>query len=129
VPLFLPPLARRDRRRPSLDLAGQRQRGAAHLIEAPASLDPHIEMHAARARRLRPAHQAEVSQRGIGDVGHLAHLRPGHSRHRIEVHSQLVGMIQVVGPDRMGMELQAGEVCEPDKSCCIAGNDFVGAAA
>ena len=61
--LFLPPLARRQRRRAALDFARERERGAAHLGERPAPLDAHVDVHAARARRLRPADQAEVVER------------------------------------------------------------------
>ena len=63
VALFLPPLARRQRRRAPLDLARERQRGAAHLGERPAPLDAHVDVHAARARRLRPADETEVVER------------------------------------------------------------------
>ena len=52
---LLPPLARGERRRAPLDLARQRQRRAPDLVERPAPLDAHVDVHAARARRLRPA--------------------------------------------------------------------------
>ena len=58
VALLLPPLAGGERRRAPLDLARQRQRGAAHLVEAPAPLDAHVDVHAARARGLGPARPA-----------------------------------------------------------------------
>ena len=76
VALFLPPLARRERRRAPLDLARQRQRGAAHLVERPAPLDAHVDVHAARARRLRPADEPEVGERRVHDARDLADLRP-----------------------------------------------------
>jgi hypothetical protein len=47
VALFLPPLAGGDVRGASLDFPGQCQGGSAHLIEAPAPLDAHVDVHAA----------------------------------------------------------------------------------
>src|SRR5688500_17021158 len=47
VALFLPPLAGGELRRPALDLAGERERRAAHLVEGPVLLDPYTNMHAA----------------------------------------------------------------------------------
>ena len=84
--LLLPPLARRERRRAPLDLARERQRGAAHLVERPAPLDAHVDVHAARARRLRPADEAEVVERRAHDAarprGSAATRRPAPDRDR-----------------------------------------------
>jgi hypothetical protein len=49
VPLFLPPLARGDVGRTPLDFTRDRQRRTPHLVEAPAPLDAHVHMNAARA--------------------------------------------------------------------------------
>ena len=111
--LLLPPLARRERRRAPLDLARERQRGAAHLVERPAPLDAHVDVHAARAGRLRPADEPEVVERRAHDARDLADLRPLDAGHRIEIDAQLVGMIEIVGAHRMRMQLEAGEVRHP----------------
>ena len=63
VPLLLPPLARGERRHAPLDLAGERQRGAADLVVRPPALDAHEHVQPALARRLRPAAQAVVLER------------------------------------------------------------------
>ena len=80
VALLLPPLARRQRRRAPLDLARERERRAAHLVERPAPLDAHVDVDAARAGRLRPADEPEVVQRRAHDAGDLADLRPRRRR-------------------------------------------------
>ena len=71
VAFFLPPLARRERRRAAFDFARERQRGAAHLVNVQSRLDPHVDVHAARSRRLRPPDQAEVVERGADDARRL----------------------------------------------------------
>ena len=110
---FLPPLARRAPGHAPLDFARQRQRGATHLVERPAPLDAHVDVHAARARGLRPAHQAEVLERRPDHAGDLANLRPLHAGHRIEIDAQLVGMVEVVGANRVRVQFEAGEVGHP----------------
>jgi len=41
LPLFFPPLARREPLAAPLDVAGQRERGAPHIVEAPFPLNTH----------------------------------------------------------------------------------------
>ena len=65
VALLLPPFAGGERGRAPLDLARQRQRRAPHLVERPARLDPHVYVHAARARRLRPAASPKSVERRL----------------------------------------------------------------
>src|SRR5215813_8774310 len=45
---LLPPLAGSELRRAPLDFARQREGAATHLVEAPAPLESHIDVHAAR---------------------------------------------------------------------------------
>jgi len=124
VPLLLPPLARRQRRRAALDLARDRERGAPHAIEGPRALDADVDVHAAGAGRLRPADQAEILERRLDHVRDLADLGPGDAGHRIEVDAQLVGMIEVVRADRVRMQLEAGQVCHPHERGGVARHDF-----
>ena len=58
VALLLPPLARRERRRAPLDLARERQRGAAHLVEGPARA------RCARRRGCRASRTSSASRPG-----------------------------------------------------------------
>src|SRR5215218_924267 len=60
VSLLLPPLARRDVWRPPLYLASERQRGSAHLVEAPPPLDSHIYVHPSGARGLGPTEETVI---------------------------------------------------------------------
>src|SRR5688572_24008590 len=62
VALFLPPLARRQRRRPALDLARERERRAAHFVEAPAPLDAHADVHAAGPGGFGPPDEFQVME-------------------------------------------------------------------
>jgi hypothetical protein len=68
-------------------------------------------------------------ERRIDHVRHLPYLVPLHSGHWVEVDPQLVRMIQVVGSNWMGMQLQATEIGEPGECRRIAGNYFVRASA
>src|SRR6185436_10010652 len=51
VTLLLPPLAGGELRCASLDLTRERKRRTTHLVEIPAPLDTHADVHAARAGR------------------------------------------------------------------------------
>ena len=114
--------------RAPLDLARQRERRAPHLIEGPAPLDAHVDVDAARARGLGPTDQSEVVERRLHHARDLAQLRPLDARHRVEVGAQLVGMIEILGPHRMRMELEAGEVGHPGQRRGIARHHLLGQA-
>ena len=80
VALLLPPLRGRERGRAALDLARQRERGAAHLGERPARLDAHVDVHAARAAGLRPAARPSSSSSAFTSSATRrtsAHATPG----------------------------------------------------
>lgn len=47
---------------------------------------------------------------GLHHRRHLANLRPGDAGHRIEIDTQFVGMVEVVGAHRVGMQFEAREV-------------------
>src|SRR5205814_6646756 len=65
--LLLPPRSRDELRRAPLDLARERERAAAHLLEAPLRLDAARNVDAAVPRRLRPADVAELVERLMDD--------------------------------------------------------------
>src|SRR5919106_5302494 len=85
VALLFPPFAGGEPGGALFDLARERERRAAYLVEAPAPLDAHADMHAARARGLGPAGQVEVVQDGSSDLGGLFYLSPFDAGDRIEV--------------------------------------------
>ena len=70
-----------------------------------------------------------ASQGLADDQGDLAHLRVRHSRHRIEVDPQLVGVVQVVSADRVRIEVDAAQVDDPGQTRCLIDDDLVGRAA
>ena len=83
-------------------------------------------MDAARARCLGPADQAVVAQDFSDHECDPANVVPGHAGPRIEVHAQLVGMFQVVGPNRVRVQVEAAEVGDPDQAGRIVEDDLVG---
>ena len=62
-------------------------------------------------------------------AGDLTDLRPLHTRHRIEIDAELVGMIEIVGAHGVRMQLEAGEIRHPRERRRIAGDDFFRGAA
>jgi hypothetical protein len=126
VALLLPPLAGRDRRRASFDVAGDREGRAPDLGVGPAGLDPDVDVDASGPGGLRPADEADRVERLLGDQCHLADLGPLDARHRVEVDPQLVGMVEVVGPDGMRVEVDAAEVRDPGQPGGVVDHDLVG---
>ena len=59
---------------------------------------------------------------------HVADLRPRHARHRVEVDPQLVGVVEVVGADRVRVEVDAAEVGDPREPRRVVEDDLVGGA-
>ena len=81
-------------------------------------------MHAARSRRLRPADDAEVVERGAHHLSDSANLGPVDARHGIQIDAQFVGMIEIVGADGMGMQFQARQIRHPAERRGVARDDF-----
>ena len=123
--LLLPPPAGCDFRGPAFDFARQGDRGPADFGKAPARLDPAVDVEAPRPGSLRPPRQAEVLEDVARDHGHLADLRPGDAGHRIQVDPQLVGMLQISGPDRMRIQVDATEVDDPGELRRIPDDDLL----
>ena len=116
VPLLLPPLGGGEGGGAALHVAGEGQGRAADLREAPATLDAHVDVDPARAGRLRPANEAHVRKGLLDHQRHLADLRPGHARHRVQVHAQLVRVVQVIGAHRVRVQVQAAQVRDPGET-------------
>ena len=51
---------------------------------------------------------------------------PGHPGHGIQVHAQLVGVIEILGPDRVRVEVDAAEVADPGEARGVIDDDLVG---
>ena len=102
--LLLPPLRRHLPGQPPLQLAPEGDRGVTDVGERPARLDADVDVHAAAARRLRVAGEAEVAEQRprLGRDAHRV-LEVG-ARLRVEVDPQLVRVVDVGRADRPGME-------------------------
>src|SRR5262249_34381906 len=129
VPLLLPPAAGREVGHASLDLAGERERGPAHLHETPAALDAAEDVHATRTRGLREAGDAVVGQYVAAGERDPPHVIPRHTRDRIEINPQLVRMLEVVRAYRMRVHIHAAEVHDPSELRSVAQHDLVRGAA
>ena len=57
------------------------------------------------------------------DVEDLAPVDPGH---RVEVDAQFVGVVEIVGPHRVRVEIDAAEVDRPDQPRRVVQNGFLG---
>ena len=108
-------LRRREARHPTLDLAAQRERGPAHLGEVPARLDAHVHVDAPGARGLRVADELVLVEhlvdRPRATACTSAYDTPGLG---VEVHPQLVGVVDVGPAHRPRVEVEAAEVRGPD---------------
>ena len=61
----------------------------------------------------------------VHDARHLAKLGPGDARHRVEVHAEFVGMVQIVGADRVRVQLEARKIGKPRERGRVAKNDLL----
>ena len=86
-------------------------------------------MHTARAARLRPACQPHFLEQVLHFQRNTTHGVPFDARYRIEIDAQLVGMIEIVGAHRVGMQLDAAEVDDPGETSNVIDDDFLGGAA
>jgi hypothetical protein len=100
VALLLPPLAGGQFRRPALDLASQRQRGPANLVE--------VQRRSMRMLTWMPREPDVLGQptsplsasTSARHQRHATHVIPLDAGHRVEVDAQLVRVVQVLGADR-----------------------------
>ena len=125
VALLLPPLRRRPSGHARLDVARQRQSRAADLGIRPATLDAHVDVDPAGARRLRPPDEPHSFERLLAGHRDVADLRPFDARYRVEVDPQLVGMVEVVRADRVRVEVDAAEIDDPGQSGGLVDDDLV----
>ena len=65
-------------------------------------------------------------ERSSQHVRDRANVGKRHAAHRIEIDAQLIRMIEIVGANRMRMQLEAGKVCHPDERRRVARDDFFG---
>jgi hypothetical protein len=104
--------------------AREGERRPPDLVEAEARLYAHVDVHAARSRRLGPPDEPELVKDVAHKQSHAPHLVPGHARAGIEIDAQLVGMLEVVGAHRVRIEINASQVHDPQKLRRIAHDDL-----
>src|SRR5258706_15864614 len=109
---------------PYTTLFRSRERSATNLSVRPLSLDPRVHVDAARAGGLRPSHQSDRGERLTRNDRDVADLRPLDPRHRIEIDSQFVRMLQIVRAHRMRIEIDAPEVHDPRELRGVAHDYF-----
>ena len=100
-----------------------------HGGEVPLGRDPHVDVDPAVARRLREAGHPEVRQQLARDAGDAYGVAEGRARLRVEVDPQLVGVVDVIAPDRPGVEGQRAHVGAPHRHRDLGRADLVGGAA
>src|SRR4030095_4819036 len=82
----------------------------------------------ARAARLRPAHQAQLVEQRLHFECHAAYVRPRHARPWIEIHAQLVRVLERTRAHRMRMELEAAGLHAPGDPRRVVDDDLFGGA-
>ena len=107
--LLLPPRGRRELGDAALDLACEGERRLPHLGERPLGTDPRVHVDPLLAARLREADQAVLGEHVLRDDRDPPDVIERNLGHRVEVHPELVGMVDVVGADRPRVDLQAAE--------------------
>src|SRR4029079_19054929 len=60
------------------------------------------------------------------DEGDLPDLGPGHAGDRVEIHPELVRMVEVLGSDRGRVEIDAAEVHHPGEPGRLVEDNLVG---
>ncbi len=100
--------------------------GQPNLLERPLSLDAGIDVEAARSGRLGPGRQAVILEHLPGDERDLDDLAPIHAGHRVQVDAQFVGVVEVVGAHRVGVEVDTTQVDRPDQPGGVSDDGFFG---
>jgi hypothetical protein len=125
VTLLLPPLAGDELGSTTLGVSGERQGGAPYVVEAPPRFDPQVDVDAPGAGGLRPSSEAQIGEHFAHEVRRLANTVKAHPGSGIQIHAQFVRVIQIVGPDRVRVEIDAAQIHEPGKLRQIGHDDLV----
>ncbi len=125
VALLLPPPTGGEVRGAPFDLSRERERRPSDLGERPTAFEPRVDVDPPRARGLGPPDEAEGLEHLLRHHGDVADLRPLDPRHRVEVHPQLVGMIEIVRAHRVRVQVDAPEVHDPRELGRVADHDLL----
>ena len=66
-----------------------------------------------------------VFKRRVDDARDFLDLRPLDAGNRIEVNAKFIGMVEIVGPNRVRVELEAGQVGHPCERRRVTRHDFL----
>src|SRR5215813_6349907 len=122
--LFFPPFRTGESGSTPLHCARKRDSCAAHFSERPARLKTHIYVHAAGAAGLGPAAKPYFFEESLDFQSHPANIGPAHTRHRIEIDAQFIGVIEIAGANRVWVQFDASEINNPSKPSHIIHDDF-----
>ena len=128
VAVLAPPRRRDLSPGPPLDLACERQRAAAYVLEAVVGRDPHVDVHPRPAAGLGEADGTELVEHLVGDVGDPLHGGPVALRTRVEVDAPLVGLLGVGAPAVPRVELDRRHLHRPDDARQLGHAQLVGGA-
>ena len=128
VAVLAPPRRRDLSPGPPLDLACERQRAAAYVLEAVVGRDPHVDVHPRPAAGLGEADGTELVEHLVGDVGDPLHGGPVTLRTRVEVDAPLVGLLGVRAPAVPRVELDRRHLHRPDDAGQLGHAQLVGGA-
>ena len=126
VAVLAPPRRRHVLGRATLDLAGEGQGGAAHLLEAVVGPDADVDVEAVAAARLGEAGGAELVEDLVGDVRDPADPVERRVRHRVEVDAPLVRLLGVGAAAVPRVELDGAHLHGPDDVREVGGAELVG---
>ncbi len=129
VPVLAPPGRGGVLRNAPFHLAGEGQRGAADVAEAPPRLDSHVDVQPGSARGLGPAAGTQLGQHLMGHRGDATHALEVAFRHRVEVDPPLVGPLDISATGVPGMELHGRHLHRPDNAGQVRDTQLVGVAA
>ena len=73
-----------------------------------------------------PTNESEIVKRSPKHERDCANVRKRHPAHRIEIDAQLIGVIEILGANRVRMKLEAGKICHPHERRRVARDNFFG---
>src|SRR4029079_7207764 len=85
----------------------------------PSRLDAHVHVYAARTAGLRPSAKPQFIEQSLNFERNPADIIPAHTRNRIEINPQLVGMLQITRAHRMRVQLDAPQIDNPCEPCRV----------
>ena len=102
------------------------QGGTPYLFKGPPWLNPDVDMHATGTASLWPSPKADLLKQCMNFESDPTNVFPSNAWTGIEIDSQLIGMVEIVCPNGVGMQLNAAEVRHPDQTGSMIDHQFFG---